>query len=281
LREASGTGRCYGAFSPQADTVAFVESEECFAYDDASSQTIVINLDNGQSWILSGNIEGGKPYWSPDGEEIVFEVASGVIPAKLIPPGHAMAGSIGEIRVANVESKQVRVLWPTPGRSSTDYCGVATSPHVWSSDGQHLALACYAGQGHTQMRSLDILNVDEDNMFRVYSIAPDDPYLLSWYQVDWSPDGNWVEWPSSYRPDVGLEFYFQNLQNNESRNLLVQPSDNSLWLRWSLDGNTLGAIRTAGEQGYLDLYSWGDFNITATVELPQGIDWLDLYWVLE
>lgn len=281
LREASGRGRCYGVFNPQADAVAFVESEECFAYDDASSRTVVLNLDSGQSWVLSGDNEGGKPYWSPDGEEVVFEVASGVVTAKLIPPGYALAGAIGEIRVVDVESKQVRVLWPTSGSSSADYCGIATSPQVWSYDGQHLALACYAGLGYTQARSLNILNVNEDNMFSVCSIAPDDPYFLSWYPVDWSPDGNWVEWLSSYRPDGGQEFYFQNLQNNESRNLLVPSSDDLLWLRWSLDGNTLGAIRTTGEQGYLDLYSWGDFNVTATVELPQGVNWSDLYWISE
>jgi hypothetical protein len=80
---------------------------------------------------------------------------------------------------------------------------------------------------------------------------------------------------------LGSEFGFRDLCEKETRSLLLEESYNLTWIRWSLDGNTLGLVRTTEEQGYLDLFAWHDFTVRTTVELPPGVDWLDLYWISE
>lgn len=273
LLEANGTGRCYGVFNSQASHVAFVESEQCFAYEGESSRIVVLDLRGRELRILSDGNAGGRPLWSPDGRVIAFETNVEVGTTETSPSVTLMSR---KVRVAEVGDGSVRVLRSAVGGKPDRDCRIATSPNAWSPDGRKLLCSCSVWQGGHGTEILVILDVSKGSVTEVDTSVNNFDH---WMGAAWI-DSDMVMWKV-----VGSEsrtrFNFLDLRSGEVRGLPVEPSYNWTWLRRSPDGNVLALLRTAEHRSYIDLFVWHNLAITKTIELPQGVNWVDFYWIAE
>lgn len=275
LLKSDGVGRCEAVFNPDGTAIAFRESALCFtsAEQDASSRIVVIDLNDNELWRVPGDGQQYMPYWSPDGTQIAFTAVVELNPIV------TSAGDIPIVaqqpQIADVESREIRSLSPLFSNDPNVSCSLLSAPDVWSPDGQKLLCRCSIWRpGDGKMEILGILDISDGNITEADILNPGTDY---WSGAAWF-DSNTIGWKTiGSRPEFG----FLNLESGEMRTLPVEPSHNWTWLRRSPDGDILGLVRTGERRNYIDFFAWHDLTIKTTVELPQGVDWMDLYWISE
>jgi Tol biopolymer transport system component len=178
------------------------------------------------------SVDKGAPTWSPDGNEVLFDV----VPGGKTPPGIYRKSSSGTgAQELLVQPKQSdAVLWPTD----------------WSRDGRFIL--CVQGDITSRKRGeIWVVPVSADRKPRVFIHAPN-----AVYDGQFSPDGRWVAYVS--RESGREEVYVVPFDGNQISNTppFGQVAITKRWQvsanggafpRWRRDGKELFYVAPGGE----------------------------------
>ena len=154
----------------------------------------LISAEGGSALAITGDsIDHRNPDWSPNGNQIAYEVTLGAWPVWNIEIYLTTETGGGEVRLTNVAGDD---QYP-----------------AWSPDGQRIAFSSSSGGNY----EIQVMNLDGTGISRLTeNIATD-------WQPTWSPDGRWIAFASDRSGNFDL--YLLELESGQIVQLTDDPGD--------------------------------------------------------
>jgi Tol biopolymer transport system component len=258
-----GTALAAGYILPSGGEIAFVsergDNRDIYTLDILHN--LICNLTNSRRFEFS-------PVWSPDGSQIAFAAAPSwgadadlyimdtngqhmriltafvgneVLP-EWSPDGQQIAFTWNEtgrslLYVIDVNGDNLRAVGQTDSR-------VEVLSHTWSPDGSFLAYS-----GMSRGWDTNIVTVEGEFVQRVPI-----PGSLTQYDLDWSPDGQWLIFSSGFggeRSGSSADLYVVDLETG-SQHTLTDGSAYNSYSSWSPDGAAI--VYTSWRDGNPEIY---------------------------
>ena len=189
------------------------------------------------------SVDKGAPIWSPNGTEVLFDIALG----GKTPPGiyRKSASGTGDQELLARPKEPDAMLWPTD----------------WSRDGKFIL--CVQGEIIARNRGeIWVLPISADRKPRVFIHAP-----AAAYDGQFSPDGHWVAYVS--RESGREEVYIVPFDGNQVSN--TAPFEQvAITKRWQVSASGGAFPRWGGDGKELFYVAPGDRFVAVGVETKAG-----------